>query len=129
MGSVTLRASGPAPADEVWDRYRDTRRWPQWSPQIRSVQTSGGHLVVPGLTGSVRSVAGVSARFEVEQVDLASRTWSWRVRFGPVRLALSHGVTARGNGSSTWLELRGPLPVLAGYAPLAYLALRNLVRT
>lgn len=127
MASVTLRASGPATADEVWDRYRDTRRWSEWSPQIRSVQTSGGVLVVPGLTGSVRPFVGPSVQFEVEQVDLAARTWSWRVRFGPIRLDLVHGVVARDAASSTWLEIRGPIVVIAAYAPVAYLALRELV--
>lgn len=128
MGAVTLRATGPATPDEVWNRYRDTRRWPEWSPQIRSVETSGGHLIVPGLIGSVRPIAGPAVQFEVEQVDLAARTWSWRVRFGPIRLRLAHGVTAGDDATSTWLEVRGPLLVIAGYAPLAYLALRNLVR-
>jgi hypothetical protein len=128
MASVTVRASGPATADEVWNRYRDTRRWSEWAPQIRSVQTSGGHLITPGLTGSVRPLAGPAVRFEIEQVDPSGRTWSWRVWVGPIRLRLDHGVTAHDGATSTWLDVRGPLPVIAGYAPVAYLALRRLVR-
>jgi hypothetical protein len=129
MATITLRAHGPAVASEVWDRYADTRRWAQWSPQIRSVQATGGPLIEPGLTGQVRSVLGPSVAFEVTEVDVAAMTWRWEVRFGPIRLDLEHSVVIRGAGSATSLVIRGPLPVIAGYAPIAQLALQRLVRS
>jgi hypothetical protein len=65
--------------------------------------------------------------FEVLTVDEQSRTWAWQVQVGPLRLRLEHGVTVSGTGSSTWLRVRGPLPVVAAYAPVARFALGRLV--
>lgn len=129
MGELTLRASGPREAAEVWERYADPQRWSSWSPQIRRVDAVG--RIRPGMTGRVASwVPGVGVAFQVLQVDARARTWTWSVRSGPLHLELEHGVrcTADGtDGASTWLCLRGPSPVLVAYAPLALLALRRLV--
>jgi hypothetical protein len=127
MGELTLRATGPRPADEVWERYADPQRWSSWSPQIRRVDAVG--RIRPGLTGRVASwVPGLQLGFRVLEVDARRRTWSWSVRSGPLDLVLEHGVAGAGNGrSSTWLRLRGPSLVLLAYAPLARMALRRLV--
>jgi hypothetical protein len=127
MWSMTLRVYGRARASEVWNRYMDTRRWHEWSPQIHSVDTSDGPMVVPGLTGSMRSFAGPAVRFRVIDVNQATRTRTWQVRVGPVRMILEHIVADLGQGSATSLRLRGPGPIIVGYAPLAYVALRRLV--
>ncbi|MCW2542094.1 MAG: hypothetical protein JWN95_3819 [Frankiales bacterium] len=124
---MTLRVYGRADSSEVWNRYMDTRRWHEWSPQIRSVDTSDGPMVVPGLTGAVHSFAGPAVRFRVIDVDESTRTWTWLVRMGPIRMILEHVVAGLGAGSATSLRLRGPAPIIAGYAPLAYFALRRLV--
>ncbi len=83
---------------------------------------------MPGLSGTVESVAGIRAAFVVDHVDPDRRAWTWRVRCGPARLLLHHEVRATPNGSCTRLTMRGALPVLVAYAPLARLALRRLVR-
>lgn len=133
MTSVTLRASGRAPADLAWERYADPALWSTWSPQIQRVDTEVPRLVA-GATGTVR--AGLLPRptvgipFTVLAVDEAARTWAWQVRPGPLpvpRLHLEHGVDATGTGSSTWLVVRGSAPVVAAYAPLAWVALTRLV--
>jgi hypothetical protein len=69
----------------------------------------------------------VGLRFTVLTVDEAQHEWCWRVRLGPFRLRLEHGVTGHLTGSSTWLRLHGPLPVLLAYAPVARSALARLV--
>jgi hypothetical protein len=125
--TLTLRARGAAPADLVWERYVRLERWPHWSPQITGVDADG-EVLRPGLRGVVRGWFGVGVPFVVTAVDEIARTWSWRVRVGPLTIDLTHGVEADPAGSCTWLRVRGLLPAVAGYAPLALLALRRLVR-
>jgi hypothetical protein len=124
---VTLRASGRATVDTAWERYVDFSLWPTWSPQITGVETDAARIA-PGVTGRVRGPLGVRVDFEVEAVDELARTWSWTARFGLVRLWLWHEVTARDHGCATALRVRGPAPVVVGYAPLARFALGRLVR-
>ncbi|MCS0635467.1 SRPBCC family protein [Streptomyces sp. LP05-1] len=125
---MRLRAAGTAPVETVWRRYVTPGCWPEWSPQIRAVRVAGDR-VVPGLRGEIRTVLGVGVPFVVEAVDEERRIWSWRVRLGPVRLRLRHEVRERpGGGALTELRVTGPVWAVAGYAPLARLALRRLVR-
>ncbi|MEU9593805.1 SRPBCC family protein [Streptomyces sp. NPDC048193] len=127
MARLTLEAAGPAAPATVWERYVRVDRWASWSPQIRAVHTDALYIT-PALEGTVESFAGLRIPFVVESVDHQLRTWVWRVRLGPVRLRLHHAVRPDPLGSSTGLTMYGPLPVLAGYAPLARLALRRAVR-
>lgn len=130
MATLTLRARGRAPASTAWERYVEPDRWPDWAPQIQRVDVDADRLVA-GTRGTVRAgllpAPTVPIPFEVLDVDEAGRTWAWRVRLGPVSLRLEHGVTARGDGSATWLRVHGPLPVVLAYAPVARLALGRLV--
>ncbi|MGV9559470.1 SRPBCC family protein [Streptomyces sp. NPDC003401] len=127
MGRLTVRATGPAGPETVWQRYACVDRWASWSPQIRAVRTPDRRLF-PGMCGTVESTVGVRVAFTVEDVDHDRRTWTWRVRLGPIRLRLHHDVQAHGYGSTTGLTMEGPRPALLAYAPLARLALRRLVR-
>lgn len=133
MSDLSLSASGTAPAALAWERYADPQLWSTWAPQIQRVQTDMSRLT-PGGDGTVH--AGPLPRptlavpFEVLEVDEPEMTWTWHVRLGPgglVRLRLAHGVRADGDGSTTWLRVHGPLPVVLGYAPVARLALGRLV--
>ena len=65
--------------------------------------------------------------FRVLSVDESAREWAWQARLGPLRLHLEHGVTAHLTGSSTWLRVHGPLPLILAYAPVARMALTRLV--
>ncbi len=131
MATLSLQAHGAAPAALAWERYADPALWSTWAPQIQRVETDLRRLAAGG-TGTVR--AGLlphptlGIRFRVLAVDEADREWAWEAWFGPVRLRLEHGVTAHLTGSSTWLRVHGPLPVILGYAPVARLALGRLVR-
>jgi hypothetical protein len=120
---ITLHAAGSADADEVWDRYVHTARWPSWSPQISRVESSQPRIST-GSTGKVFGPLGVHVAFVVDAVDEPARSWSWHVRLGLIRIRLRHVVNADG---STELQLRGPLPVVLAYTPLAQLALNRLV--
>jgi hypothetical protein len=130
MATISLHAHGEAPVSLAWERYADPALWPTWAPQIQRVETELQRLA-PGGTGTVR--AGLLARptlgipFRVLEVDEASREWSWEARLGLLRLRLEHGVTEHLTGSSTWLRLHGPLPVILLYAPVARIALGRLV--
>ncbi|MDG6106755.1 SRPBCC family protein [Dactylosporangium aurantiacum] len=119
---------GPRDADDVWDRYVRPRRWPEWSPQIRSVRYPGETLR-PGAAGVVRGPGGLPVRFRILDVaaDGPVRGWSWSVSAGGVRLHLEHTVQAVPGGSRTGLTVRGPAPAVLLYLPLARLALRRLV--
>jgi hypothetical protein len=130
MTVLTLHAHGVASVTLAWERYADPALWSTWAPQIQRVDTTMPRLTAGG-TGTVR--AGFLPRptlgvpFEVLAVDEAAREWEWEARIGPVRLRLEHGVTEHLTGSSTWLRVHGPLPVVLGYVPVAKLALDRLV--
>lgn len=130
MASLTLRAHGAAPVTLAWERYADPALWSTWAPQIQRVETTMDRLRAGG-TGTVR--AGLLPRptlgvaFRVLSVDESAREWAWQARFGPLRLRLEHGVTAHLTGSSTWLRVHGPLPVILAYALVARMALTRLV--
>jgi len=130
MATISLQAHGAAPASLAWERYADPSLWSTWAPQIQRVDTDLERLAAGG-TGTVR--AGLLHRptlgvpFRVLAVDEAAREWTWEARLGPLRLRLEHGVLARFEGSSTWLRVHGPLPVILAYAPVARIALGRLV--
>ncbi|MFD9291621.1 polyketide cyclase/dehydrase [Streptomyces sp. NPDC060030] len=124
---MTLRASGRAEPEDVWLRYVDIRRWPSWSPQIRTVHADGERITA-GMRGEVVSLFGVTAAFVVESVDDERWHWVWRVAVGPVRLRLGHRVLRRPGGSATELVVEGPAVALAAYATPARWALGRLVR-
>lgn len=129
MTSLTLRATGRAPADLAWRRYADTRLWSSWSPQIRRVELDADtHELKDGLTGRVVGPVGISVRFEVESVDAAAMTWVWRVHAGPVTMRLHHAVLPEGDGSTTTLTIDGPALVAVSYSLPAQLALHRLVK-
>ncbi|MHA6524741.1 SRPBCC family protein [Tessaracoccus sp. G1721] len=129
-GTLRLRARGPLPVDEVWQRYTQPAWWPRWAPHLREVDYPAP-VVTPGTTGRVRGVGGVVAHFRIDAVDEAARTWSWSVTSGPLRLSFEHGVDAAppgsGEVSSAWLVVHAAWPVALGYAPIARHALRRLV--
>ncbi|MDD7921394.1 SRPBCC family protein [Actinomycetospora callitridis] len=127
---TTLRATGPLPADQAWERYADLDRWPRWAPQISGVTVSGSgpRRLCPGLEGTVRAAGLVHVPFEVLAVDEQARTWSWRVRVGPVTLTLDHGIEDLGAGRTrTWLRTTGPALVVLPYSPVAFVALHALL--
>jgi Polyketide cyclase / dehydrase and lipid transport len=119
--------TGPVPTAQVWERYAVPARWPDWAPQIRGVEATAGRIA-PGVTGRVRGPLGVRVSFVVAEVDAKARTWSWDVRFGPLRMHLRHGVDVDPGGTATWLVVRGPALAVAAYLPVARYALRRLVR-
>ncbi len=123
-----ITVEGPRPCDDVWDRYVRPRRWPEWSPQVRSVDYPGETLA-PGTTGVVHGLAGLPVHFQIIGVNGAGpiRTWSWTASAAGVRLTLLHTVEASRAGTRTGLTVVGFAPVVAGYLPMAWWALRRLV--
>ena len=122
MASIRLVANGGATRAVIWERYADPTRWHEWAPQIRKVRADG--RLRPGLRGEVIGPVGLRAGFEVETVDAARGHWSWTVAVGPAKIRIEHEV---GDGVAV-LMLQGPAPLVAGYAPVARLALQRLVR-
>ena len=126
MAIRQLDAVGPAAPELAWRRYASLAEWPTWSPQIREVRADGEHLAM-GLHGRVRLVGGLTVPFVVTSCRPEAMTWSWTVRLGPVSLQLDHAVEPHAKGARTTLAVRGPVLVVAAYAPLAQLALHRLV--
>lgn len=123
-----MAAVGPVRPGEAWERYADPTRWSSWAPPIRRVEASGRRLV-PGMTGVVHGPFGLLVGFEVETVDEVTRTWTWRVRSGPLRMWLRHEVLATAEGgSAATLTVAGPWPLVLVYPPVARIALARLVR-
>lgn len=128
MTRLRVRAEGPRAPEDVWDRYCRPHRWPEWSPQMRRVETEAD-VVVPGAAGTVHGPAGIVVRFVVVDVDAVHRQWSWLVRVGPVRLHLDHAVRDRaGGGSIAEAVVDGPWPFVRAYRLPVWVALRRLVR-
>lgn len=121
---MRITATGAATSDEVWRRYVTPELWPTWAPQLGRV-TCADAEVRAGSRGTAHGPAFVRVPFEVLAVDEVERTWSWRVG-RPIGITMRHGVDdARGGGTTAWVEI----PVwLVAYAPIAQLALRQLVR-
>lgn len=133
-GRVHLAVGGPIDPTLAWERYARIDRWTWWSRHLDAVEADGDEpRIRPGLTGRVAS-GPFAARFHVDAVDEAARTWTWTVRVGMLRLRLEHAVLpatqigTQREGTLTTLVLRGPLPVTLAYAPVAALALQRLVR-
>ena len=86
----------------------------------------------PGTSGTVHGPCGVSVAFTVLDVDHEKRRWSWEVEAVGITLTLHHSVRLSNakklGGSATTLVIDGPAPVVAGYAPVARIALGRLVR-
>ncbi|WP_250006640.1 SRPBCC family protein [Actinoplanes sp. M2I2] len=120
-----LEVVGPRPADDVWDRYARPGRWPEWSPQIRSVDYPEPVLRA-GVSGTVHGPLGFPVRFRIEQVT-PPRAWSWVVSAAGVRLTLWHTVEATAAGTRTLLAIEGFAPAVLLYLPAARLALGKLV--
>jgi hypothetical protein len=124
-----LSVEGPRTADDVWDRYVRPRRWPEWSPQIRSVDYSRERLA-PGTFGVLHGPAGLPVRFRIIEVLESGpvRIWSWTASAAGVQLTLRHTVEAAADGTRTRLTIEGFAPVVAAYLPVARWALRRLVQ-
>jgi hypothetical protein len=127
-----MAVRGPQPPDEVWDRYVRPVRWPQWSPQVVSVDYRPRRLV-PGTKGVVRGPLRVAIPFEVlavDESDPSRRVWRWRAGALSLHVELEHVVEpapAPPGGTLTRLVLSGPAPIVVPYLPLAWLALYRLV--
>lgn len=124
--ALRVAATGPRALDDVWARYTEPRQWSTWAPHIREVDYP--HAVIePGTSGRVTGIGGVVAVFTIDTVDHTARTWTWRVRSGPLRLWFEHGVDAAGADSTGWVVVHAPLPVAVGYAPVMRWSLGRLV--
>ncbi|WBB70089.1 SRPBCC family protein [Micromonospora sp. WMMD812] len=123
-----LRVRGPRPADDVWDRYVRPRRWPEWSPQIRSVDYPHETLRA-GTAGVARGPGRLPIPFRITDVvgEGPVRSWSWTASVAGVELRLRHTVEVAGTGTGTGLNIDGFAPVVALYIPVARWAIRRLV--
>jgi len=77
MRRIWVERTIDAPAESVWHLLASTDHWPAWGPSVRGAAIDGGDLV-PGATGQVETVAGVSLSFEITEVVQGS-SWSWNV--------------------------------------------------
>ena len=76
----------------------------------------------------MRAAGFVHVPFEVLAVDEQARTWSWRVRVGPVTLTLDHGIRGPRRRRDPHLAAHpGPALVVLPYSPVAFVALHALL--
>ena len=128
---TTLRATGPLPADQAWERYADLDRWPRWAPRISGVTVSGRARAgcVPGSRARCARPGWCTSPSRSLAVDEQARTWSWRVRVGPGPphpRPRDRGPRRR-RGTRTWLRTTGPALVVLPYSPVAFIALHALL--
>lgn len=121
-----IEATGSAPPDIAWQRYTDPRVWPQWAPHIRGVEGLS-QPVTPGDQGTVVGPLGLRVAFTIASVDPEQRRWVWDVHVPTRDVRLEHGIDPAGTGSTAWVDIHLPAPLVRLYAPLARMALRRLV--
>ena len=110
-----------APADEVWRLIAEFDQWPQWGPTVVDVE-SEAMTVAAGVTGRVKTIAGLWIPFAITDVD-HGRSWTWKVAGIP---ATGHYVMALGE-AKTLVEFTVPI-VAAPYALVLWAALKRLER-
>lgn len=121
-----IHATGAAPPDIAWQRYTDPGLWPGWAPHIRRVE-GVSHAVAPGDEGTVVGPLGARVAFTITSVEPEQRRWGWTVKVFNRRVRLDHGIDPAGTGSTAWVDIHLPSPLVALYAPLAKMALQRLV--
>jgi hypothetical protein len=127
MGTRSVEVGGPLDAGAVWERYAVPGSWPDWLPQITSVDLSTPRLA-PGAKGKLHAPMGVSIPFTVDTVDEAARTFAWTIRVGLLKLRLENWVSAGTDGGSVaGMRVNGPGPLVGAYAGQAQAALERLV--
>lgn len=125
MGVMTVTATGAATPDLAWQRYHYLQRWTSWASHLTGVDAETPTLIA-GTRGRVKILRVATARFRILRVNPQARTWSWRVRFGPLNLLLDHGLDELATGTRAWVRIRGPWLILVLYRPLMWWALRRL---
>ncbi len=126
---MLVTAEGAAPVEQVWDRYTQPSRWPDWAPQIRRVDVElDDDVITPGARGTVHGPALTFAPFRIRYVDHTSHQWSWWVGMGIFGVGMDHGVDETETGSRAWVRIHAHRYLAAPYVPVAKLALRRLVR-
>lgn len=127
MGTRSVEVSGPLDAGAVWERYAVPGSWPDWLPQITSVDLSTPRLSA-GAKGKLHAPMGVSIPFTVDSVDEAARRFAWTIRVGLLKLRLENWVAAAPDGGATaGMRVNGPGPLVGAYAGQARGALERLV--
>ncbi|MFB6299818.1 MAG: SRPBCC family protein [Halobacteriales archaeon] len=107
-----------ASREAVWQILTDTRRWPDWGPSVRAVESSDTRIET-GTTGRLRTIGGLRVRFHI--TTCADYRWTWRVARIP---ATGHRVerldpdTCRGVFEVSLLA--------AGYVPVCKRALSSI---
>ena len=105
----------------VWRIITDTRKWPQWGPTVRKVQSSD-RFIRRGSKGRVQTSVGIWLPFEITEYE-DGRYWTWKI--GSVK-ATGHRVQARELfGSTLWFDV--PIPV-APYGWICQVALKRIER-
>ena len=66
-----------APAASVWRLLSVFDYWPEWGTSITAVDAAADR-VTDGMTGRVRTIAGIWLPFRVTAVD-PGRSWDWAV--------------------------------------------------
>ncbi|HZD78779.1 MAG TPA: SRPBCC family protein [Actinomycetota bacterium] len=121
MSTVRVRRRGPASKYAIWARYRNLERWPEWAPHIRELRAFG--QLRPGLEGQMVGVLGMTAWFEVLEVDEPGGVWIWVVRSGPAKLRIEHEVAEGLAG----MIITGRAPAVFAYVPVARRQLTRVV--
>jgi uncharacterized protein YndB with AHSA1/START domain len=144
METITVRATGPAPAERVWDLLATPATWPSWAPHMSHVSGAdaregapvriheGQHLRIHSLLPAVVVPVTVTA------VDEGT-SWTMQARLPLGSIRSGHTVTTGPGGGdhdmtivTVSLRWSGPrligLPLLQAYRPIAALSLRRLLR-
>lgn len=118
-----------APADVVWDVYRDVTRWPEWTYSVRSLAFVRGTAVEVGARARIAQPRLPVAVWEVTHVE-PGRSWVWVSRSPLATTSARHVVEGLGGGRTRVaqrLEQRGllghPVGVLLAGLSRRYLAL------
>jgi uncharacterized membrane protein len=104
-----------APPQQVFDRYVDVARWPEWLETMTSVERLDDGPLRVGSRTRIKQPKLPVAVWEVTAVE-PGHSWTWVARGPGIVTTASHVVTPAGDGSrvTASLDQQGPLGAVLG---------------
>jgi uncharacterized membrane protein len=103
--TTTIRAQ----RRDVWNILKDVKRWPDWTPTVKSVVALDNEALMAGRRYRIKQPGLATAVWKATDVD-AKKGFTWETRTPGLRLTASHTFEGVGPTDVTLtVTLEGPL--------------------
>ena len=103
--SITIAAE----RRDVWNVLKEVKRWPEWTPTIKSVVALDNDALMPGRRYRVKHRGLATAVWKATEVD-PKKGFTWETRAIGLRLTASHNLEGiRPTAVTLVFALAGPL--------------------